>query len=80
MHNKTLMPALQSPWFAPHVIVYMFAYALFGAAALLALTPATAFADFSLRILHTNDVHARYDQTLEDGSTCAARRYAHGCM
>ena len=24
IHNKTLMPALQSPWFAPHVIVYMF--------------------------------------------------------
>ena len=32
IHNKTLMPALQSPWFAPHVIVYMFAYALLGAA------------------------------------------------
>ena len=28
IHSKTLMPALQSPWFAPHVIVYMFAYAL----------------------------------------------------
>lgn len=37
IHNKTLMPALQSPWFAPHVIVYMFAYALLGAAALVAL-------------------------------------------
>ena len=33
IHNKTLMPALQSPWFAPHVIVYMFAYAMLGAAA-----------------------------------------------
>ena len=32
IHNKTLMPALQSPWFAPHVIVYMFAYAVLGAA------------------------------------------------
>ena len=32
IHNKTLMPALQSPWFAPHVIVYMMAYALLGAA------------------------------------------------
>ena len=32
-----MMPALQSPWFAPHVIVYMFAYALFGAATLMAL-------------------------------------------
>ena len=33
IHNKTLMPALQSPWFAPHVIVYMFAYAMLGAGA-----------------------------------------------
>ena len=37
IHNKTLMPALQSPWFAPHVIVYMFAYALFGAATVMAV-------------------------------------------
>jgi len=34
MHNKALMPALQSPWFAPHVIVYMLAYAVFGVAAI----------------------------------------------
>ena len=33
IHSKALMPALQSPWFAPHVIVYMFSYALLGAAA-----------------------------------------------
>ena len=37
IHTQTLMPALQSPWFAPHVIVYMFAYALLGAAALMAV-------------------------------------------
>lgn len=37
IHSKTLMPALQSPWFAPHVIVYMFAYALLGAATLMAV-------------------------------------------
>ena len=37
IHSKTLMPALQSPWFAPHVIVYMFAYAVFGVATLMAL-------------------------------------------
>lgn len=35
IHNKTLMPALQSPWFAPHVIVYMFAYAMLGASAVM---------------------------------------------
>ena len=37
IHSKTLMPALQSPWFAPHVIVYMFAYAVFGMATLMAV-------------------------------------------
>lgn len=37
IHDKTLMPALQSPWFAPHVIVYMFAYAMFGAVTIMAL-------------------------------------------
>ncbi len=37
IHDKVLMPALQSAWFAPHVIVYMMAYALFGAATLTAL-------------------------------------------
>ena len=31
------MPALQSPWFAPHVIVYMFAYAVLGAAVVMAV-------------------------------------------
>ena len=37
IHSKELMPALQSPWFAPHVIIYMFAYATTGAAMLLSL-------------------------------------------
>jgi ABC-type transport system involved in cytochrome c biogenesis permease subunit len=31
IHSTTLMPALQSPWFVPHVIVYMFSYAMMGA-------------------------------------------------
>ena len=34
IHSKTLMPALQSVWFVPHVIVYMFSYAMMGAATL----------------------------------------------
>ncbi len=37
IHNKTLMPALQSVWFAPHVIVYMFAYAMLGASAIMGI-------------------------------------------
>ncbi|ATA90407.1 cytochrome c assembly protein [Capnocytophaga stomatis] len=35
--NKTLMPALQSVWFIPHVIVYIFAYAMLGMASLTAI-------------------------------------------
>ncbi|MCT4673713.1 MAG: cytochrome c biogenesis protein CcsA [Prolixibacteraceae bacterium] len=37
IHNKALMPALQSVWFVPHVIVYMIAYALLGLSALFGL-------------------------------------------
>jgi len=37
IHNKTLMPALQSPWFAPHVIIYMFSYAILGASFIMAV-------------------------------------------
>lgn len=37
IHNKVLMPALQSPWFSPHVIIYMFSYAILGAVTLIAI-------------------------------------------
>lgn len=37
IHSRTLMPALQSPWFIPHVTVYMFAYAVMGLATILAV-------------------------------------------
>ena len=30
IHDQSLMPALQSAWFVPHVTVYMFSYSLFG--------------------------------------------------
>ena len=36
IHDETLMPALQSPWFIPHVTVYMFSYSLLGCAFLFA--------------------------------------------
>jgi len=35
--SRTLMPALLSPWFVPHVIVYIVAYALLGASSFVAL-------------------------------------------
>ena len=37
IHDQTLMPALQSVWFVPHVAIYMFSYALLGCATLLAV-------------------------------------------
>lgn len=35
--SKSLMPALQSPWFIPHVVVYMISYAVLAAASLSAM-------------------------------------------
>lgn len=37
IHSRVLMPALQSPWFIPHVTVYIFSYALLAGSFLLAL-------------------------------------------
>lgn len=34
--HKDLMPALQSPWFIPHVIAYILGYALLGVSAIVA--------------------------------------------
>ena len=37
IHDRALMPALQSVWFVPHVVVYIFAYALLGVSAIVAV-------------------------------------------
>lgn len=37
IHDQSLMPALQSFWFIPHVTVYMFSYAVLGCACLVAV-------------------------------------------
>lgn len=37
IHDQSLMPALQSVWFVPHVTVYIFSYSVLGCAFLLAL-------------------------------------------
>ena len=36
-HDRTLMPALQSPWFVPHVVLYLIAYAFLVHSAAVAL-------------------------------------------
>ena len=38
IHDQSLMPALQSIWFFPHVTVYMFSYSVLGCAFIIALT------------------------------------------
>lgn len=55
--DKTLMPALQSPYFVPHVIVYLFAYAVLGATALISLREIYMFGKdkFSLKNLYLAD-------------------------
>lgn len=58
IHTKTLMPALQSPWFAPHVIVYMFAYAMLGAAFLMAVW----------MLFRYNKIETRNDMSDKDNS------------
>lgn len=37
IHNKSMMPALESPYFVPHVVSYMFSYAMLGAALLITI-------------------------------------------
>lgn len=37
IHDQSLMPALQSGWFIPHVTVYMFSYSVLGCSFILAL-------------------------------------------
>jgi cytochrome c biogenesis factor len=37
LYSQTLMPALQSPWFVPHVIVYLFSYATLGVSSIVAV-------------------------------------------
>lgn len=37
IHDQSLMPALQSAWFVPHVTVYMFSYSLLGVSFILAI-------------------------------------------
>jgi len=56
-YTKTLMPALQSPWFIPHVIVYMFAYAIFGVSSLVAIKGMYQFykSNFEIEVMKLAD-------------------------
>ena len=50
-------------------------------ASVLALLVFPAQAEFTLRILHSNDIHARYDETAPGGSICVQKdREANKCV
>ncbi|HBF88961.1 MAG TPA: cytochrome C assembly protein [Bacteroidales bacterium] len=55
--EKTLMPALQSIWFVPHVVVYIFSYALLAASSLVAVKGLYTiyFKEFDRNTLHLAD-------------------------
>lgn len=75
IHSKTLMPALQSPWFAPHVIVYMMAYALLGAAVVMSVYLLFCKKEAGTdRQRDGNNRQSRLRRTVVYDS-----RYAHGC-
>ena len=52
IHDMTLMPALQSVWFVPHVTIYMLSYSLLACATLLA---AAGWAKSEMKYLPTID-------------------------
>jgi ABC-type transport system involved in cytochrome c biogenesis permease subunit len=56
-YSKTLMPALQSPWFVPHVIVYIIAYALLAVSCLVAVYGLYQkyFKEFDIKFLNIAD-------------------------
>jgi ABC-type transport system involved in cytochrome c biogenesis permease subunit len=56
--DKTLMPALQSPWFIPHVIVYMVAYALLGATSIYSFKRIISykFEKFNNSLMNMNEI------------------------
>lgn len=55
--GKTLMPALQSIWFVPHVIVYIFSYALLAASSIVSVYGLFRlyFRSFDRSLLHLAD-------------------------
>lgn len=58
IQNKNLMPALQSPWFVPHVSVYIVSYALMGLATALGVRALIFYrrnADVPLRYIERID-------------------------
>ncbi len=53
IHDKTLMPALQSVWFIPHVTVYMFSYAFLGVSFILSIYALTTSKNEILNAIDT---------------------------
>lgn len=71
IHDRSLMPALQSEWFVPHVTVYMFSYSIFGCAFLLAIAGLWR---------HTDDYLASTDRLVDIGLMFLTFGMLSGCI
>jgi cytochrome c-type biogenesis protein CcsB len=56
-YDKTLMPALQSVWFVPHVVVYILSYAILAGSSIVAVWGLFRFYrnKFDMQLLHLGD-------------------------
>lgn len=71
IHDQSLMPALQSAWFIPHVTVYIFSYGIFGCAFLLAIAGLWR---------HSNEYLRSTDQLIYIGMTFLTLGMLSGCI
>ena len=71
IHDRSLMPALQSAWFIPHVTIYMFSYSIFGCAFLLAVAGLT---------MKTNRYLATCDSLVRIGIAFLTLGMLSGCL
>lgn len=71
IHDQSLMPALQSLWFVPHVTVYIFSYSLFGCATLMAVAGLAR---------HSDEYLASADQLVAIGLLFLTLGMLSGCI
>ncbi len=65
IHDESLMPALQSPWFIPHVTVYMFSYSILGCSFLMGIL--ALFGKKAEKFTHGRDLLAIADNLVYIG-------------
>ena len=56
VRSNTLVPALQSPWFFPHILVYIVCYSLMGVAAVMSLWMLIKVEKSGLKVQHVDNL------------------------